>query len=58
MKEAKKTTKKEVVTDYKTAIIDFAKSSIHNPDFFSLSKEEQQKEAMKYIRKHKKEEGE
>jgi len=38
---------------YKEKILSFANYTIHNPEFFALSPEEQKKEALAYIKKHR-----
>lgn len=38
---------------YENAIKEFAKHTIHNPDFFKLSKEEQHQQAREFIKKHR-----
>lgn len=38
---------------YESAVKEFAKTTIHNPDFFKLSKEEQKAQAMAFLQKKK-----
>ena len=52
--EKKDRDKEEV---YKRAIIEYAKETIQNPDFFKLTPEEQKNRAMEVLRKHKNEGG-
>lgn len=42
------------LTDYDSAIKEFAKQTIHDPSFFALSPDEQRKRAKAMIQKHTK----
>jgi hypothetical protein len=50
--------KNKQIQNYDYAVKEFAKSTIHNPDFFKLSREEQKEEAMKFLKKHQHEQKE